>query len=247
MPDDRNINKVIQHNNRRYHRNQQPQVEKQSHQRFLSPHEPSRHDRFPQPASLPSHLLFQEHFMPVRHNGGADRGILIICPVMPYDKVCQAPVVSESCLLAQEFLMQPVIRHFTDCGKPVAAQRTAQAHDRIEIRLCRFHHPEGYIVPDALHLCQVVCIGVCHICPPGYSAHLRILHRLNQVPDGVRFQEGVRIHKCDQFRICVSDPDAHGFALPLVVLLKEYPDSLFQSETFSFRAKGSDCFLNHFR
>ena len=68
--------------------------------------------------------------MPVGNNGGTDRRILIIRPVMFHHIVGQAPVIPESRFLSQEFLIDPLVKHLTNRRNPVAGKRAAQAHDR---------------------------------------------------------------------------------------------------------------------
>ena len=66
--------------------------------------------------------------------------ILIIGPVVLHNIVGQASVIPESCLLSHEFLIDPFIKDFSHHIQPIAGERAAQAHDRIEIGFCRLHN-----------------------------------------------------------------------------------------------------------
>ena len=220
-----NIDQVITYNKRRNDGNQQTHVETDGRKGFLFPHKTACDKRFPQPTPFPAHLLFQEYIIIVGNNCITDGRILIISAIMTQDQVRHSSVIAKGGPLPQEFLVQPFIQVFQDQVFPVAGQRPRQTADCIEHAFRCLHDAKCNVIPNRLHLCQRIRIGVSYVRPPGHAAYLLIFKRLDDIDHRIRIQEAVRIYKDQQFMLRMLGAYRHRLALSLVDRLQDIADA----------------------
>ena len=218
---ERDVDQIVNHDDRRRDRDDQPEVEGERHERLFLPHIARSDEGFAQPRTLPAHLLFQENLVTFGDDGLTDRRILIGRAVMTQDEIRQTAIITKGRLAPQKLLMNPRITIFFDQILPIAGKRPREAGRRIEEAFRRLHDAEGDIVAHRLHLGERIRIGIRDIRPPADTAHLLILERLHDISDRKGREEGVRVDKDQKLMLCQCQPARKSFSLAAILRLHE--------------------------